>query len=768
MIPAFITAAQIEEAIRRIRRDGVPRRRRSRRYCLVVDGAHYPPKLAISLAHKVATGRPLPSNEFSGGAESNGFLRARGYEVVEHGCAGRLRTGSRISPPRGIPVPDLARNRVRNGPAGSHKSGAVRARHPGARHSERCRECKTRVGELLERIYGACLPNHRFPWPTNVSSYVGTAVFPTLRNVVEALEKHGGFRHEEFVRAATLAPCDFWVPDPGFVVEFDESQHFSAPRKLALSHYSDSEQLGFSARRWMALCERHNARDRDPPYRDEQRAWYDTLRDLVPLAEGLEPTVRLYARDHVWCSLNPESAADRQRFSDVLRTATLRAALVFPRIGTGTGEGVPPIVAGARQPDVPTVDSFRGEAVDFVLFPESYVSASDHVRLGLLSRLSQDLQATLLVGAVEVAANSEGRPVEWQILLRFEPDGSRHRQYTKHSTAAGVAFENPDWEPTAALPTFELGGVTAGATICHDHYLGLLPRFLAERDARIWVNPSFDNVRANKWSAVLRLRAVENRFFALCTLHDDETKHARTRPFAFSPDGSELRARRAGSAEARPLSDCKESGAIYVVELDTNMAGKPLDLSRLPLPARAATERRSTPRDAVRVAVRDGRPVVRGRSGWRTVAQPGTYVETGRGPVYAGVVPNERILSAAACFGVIDRAKKQGGAPIIWNAWDDLPTDPARLGFLMFGRAIECCAPVVISDRSGIRELVEITQYKDPVRRPVGTTGDTILDLQNARGLDSAFKIVAEHLRGDMKGMALERYRSLTGPATDR
>ena len=49
--------------------------------------------------------------------------------------------------------------------------------------------------------------------------------------------------------------------------------------------------------------------------------------------------------------------------------------------------------------------------------------------------------------------------------------------YAKHPTAETVAFERPDWEPEIMLPTFELGGVKAGATICHDHYLGLLPRF---------------------------------------------------------------------------------------------------------------------------------------------------------------------------------------------------------------------------------------------------------------------------------------------------
>lgn len=109
-----------------------------------------------------------------------------------------------------------------------------------------------------------------------------------------------------------------------------------------------------------------------------------------------------------------------------------------------------------------------------------------------------DLGAPLLVGAIDRSVDSSGRA--WQVLLRFDPDGSRSRVYAEHSTVEAVAFEQPDWESSAMLPTFESGGVTAGATICHDQYLGLLPRFLAKRGAHLWVNPSFDNVKEIKWS----------------------------------------------------------------------------------------------------------------------------------------------------------------------------------------------------------------------------------------------------------------------------
>ena len=142
MIPALITKTHIAEAMRRINRDGVPPRRRARDYCLVTNDKHFPPKYTISLAYQSATGECLRPDQFSGGAECERFLGSRGFNVVECNCGGTL---------HGRPVP-----------AAPGSSGTSRRPVAPTRHSERCRECKIRVRELLERIYGTCLPNHRF------------------------------------------------------------------------------------------------------------------------------------------------------------------------------------------------------------------------------------------------------------------------------------------------------------------------------------------------------------------------------------------------------------------------------------------------------------------------------------------------------------------------------------------------------------------------------------------------------------------------------
>ena len=759
MIPELVSSSHVVQAIRCIHNDGIPSRRKSRGYCLVTDRGHLPPKYTIALAHRLATGEFLSSNLFSGGVESNNFLERLGFRVDECTCGGIvLASGA---------------TRVAAPAKGSRTTNASR------RHTERCAECKRRIGEILERLYGTCLSGHRFEWPTNADAYDGTAIGGALREVAAVLESNRGYGVADFVRSKTLYPCDFWVPDPGFIVELDESQHFTRPRKLALEVYGDALPLGFSAERWMNLCEQRDAMDNDPPFRDEQRAWYDALRDLVPTTRGLLPTVRLYARDLAWCSLDSTDRDDRERFSRLIRhekpsvdpqvigthtapgrsASTLRVAMVFPKTDRKSSNGVPPDATGAPKTYVPTADAFVGESVDFVLFPEGYIGASDKRSTESLKKLASGLGAPLVVGAIDNEIDTTGRAC--QVLLRFDTDGSSpSRVYMKHSTAEAVAFERPEWEPRTMLPTFELSGETAGVTVCHDAYLGLLPRYLAQAGARIWINPSFDNVNHVKWSSVHRLRAVENRMFALCTLHCDPNRQ-RTHPFGFSPDGGELQARKAGTGIVRPLSECTEAGTIYVVDLDMDAAGKPLDWSKLPPADKSRRTRKGQARRPVRVSLKGGQPSVLGHEGWTSI-HSGCLVETDSGAVYAAPVLEARILDAKACFRVIDRAKQMNAAPLIWNHWERLPTGSSRLAMLMMGRAIECCAPVLISDSDGMRELVELAnRNKIPVRREVEPSGEAIVDIGYAWGMDSAFKMVAARLPARMRKTALDRYRSL-------
>jgi len=187
-----------------------------------------------------------------------------------------------------------------------------------SQHSPHCRGCKQRVYELLSAIYGECQTNHQFPWSARPDDYANTAIGTTLERIRTTLGDLRG--HRDFIKSAQMPPCDYFVADPPFIVEFDENQHFSRSRLVTLTNYPATVTVGFSISRWQELCRKIGAVDDTPIDRDERRAWYDTLRDLVPIIHSFKPTVRLYAEEYPWCSLGAASPSGLSSFRARIET----------------------------------------------------------------------------------------------------------------------------------------------------------------------------------------------------------------------------------------------------------------------------------------------------------------------------------------------------------------------------------------------------------------------------------------------------------------
>ena len=170
---------------------------------------------------------------------------------------------------------------------------------------------------MLTALFGECRVNIGFLWPAIPEDYAATPVGESLRQIREALRNARG--HRDFIKSAVVPPCDYYMPAQRLIVEFDESQHFTRPRLISLSQYPDDLKYAFSLERWKDLCRQLDAMDDTPIDRDERRAWYDSLRDLVPVVRGFQPTIRLYAGDYPWCSLDVASVRDQATFHRLLR-----------------------------------------------------------------------------------------------------------------------------------------------------------------------------------------------------------------------------------------------------------------------------------------------------------------------------------------------------------------------------------------------------------------------------------------------------------------
>ncbi|MGC9517471.1 MAG: hypothetical protein ACP5C3_07230 [Methanomicrobiales archaeon] len=186
-----------------------------------------------------------------------------------------------------------------------------------AKHNERCKECKNHVLELLSNIFGEVKENYNLNISNRTSGFKKSPYYSNLQEIYTSLQKHRGYKN--FIRKKNLPNVDYYIVDLEFIVEFDESQHFTKLREIALEKYPAELEVGFDRNKWINLCKTLNRHDNDPKYRDEQRAWYDTLRDFAPSLLNLRPTVRLFAQDHVWCDLDPDNEEDQEKFKKLLK-----------------------------------------------------------------------------------------------------------------------------------------------------------------------------------------------------------------------------------------------------------------------------------------------------------------------------------------------------------------------------------------------------------------------------------------------------------------
>ena len=188
-------------------------------------------------------------------------------------------------------------------------------------HNCRCNKCKSVIYAMLSRIYGDIEFKPKFK---NVSvrleDYEGSRFYRSLSKIYYALSKYHGYT--DFVRSKGLNPSDLYIPKKKILIETDEVQHFTAARFFALKNYPRSFELAYNIKVYRQMCKEINAKDGAPEYRDEQRAWYDTIRDFLPriCPDQVTQVVRIPLGFYPWCSLDPNNPSDVRLFKKLLKS----------------------------------------------------------------------------------------------------------------------------------------------------------------------------------------------------------------------------------------------------------------------------------------------------------------------------------------------------------------------------------------------------------------------------------------------------------------
>lgn len=192
MIPKSMSKQHILKAIEEIDRNGVPKNREATKFILLYNGKFYPPKYVLSLANKYANGKELTTLEFGGGKETNDFLREKKFTIL----------------------PNINDSEISSTPKVIIKG-----------HNERCSECKNIIMDLLRKIYGTIKVDHKIEISVRIEDYLNQPYYNDLLKIKTALENYRG--HRDFIKCNVLPRCDIFIPNPGCIVELDESQHFT-------------------------------------------------------------------------------------------------------------------------------------------------------------------------------------------------------------------------------------------------------------------------------------------------------------------------------------------------------------------------------------------------------------------------------------------------------------------------------------------------------------------------------------------------------------
>jgi hypothetical protein len=273
---SVVTVAHIQEACEQLDQGLAAPARPARSTFLLLNDRSYPAKFIRGLAYLIATGIELdPNTDYSGGDETARFFANLGLNTSKDGAV------KGTSP--ALPTLTLAVETLQT---------LIEPKYEPQKQA---------LYDLLKRRFKNVETETKFSW---LIVPPREALSEPLLSIHTALEAMRSF--SRFAIPGQSLRCDFFIPEERLIVEYDERQHFTLQRATALELYPADLPLGFDRQEWIAACKTIHASDPNPPYRDEQRAFYDSLRDVLAAKNG-HRLVRFRQGNIDWTGSDAES-----------------------------------------------------------------------------------------------------------------------------------------------------------------------------------------------------------------------------------------------------------------------------------------------------------------------------------------------------------------------------------------------------------------------------------------------------------------------------
>ena len=233
---------------------------------LIFEGRKYPAKHIRGIAYQVHFGAEISKENFSGGKETVKFFSRLGFEIQYTPSI-----KNKKSPV--IKSKKLKKKSLSDDIKASDDSLKITIPSKGVI------EQKNALQLLLNKLYdGDIICEKTYPWMKSPEEISGE-----YKSICDALVAYRG--NKDFIKKNVKLRCDFVCESHKLIIEYDERQHFSEARKIALQAYPKIP-LCFDKDLWIRACADICARDNQPINRDEIRAFYDSTRDIEAFKNG--------------------------------------------------------------------------------------------------------------------------------------------------------------------------------------------------------------------------------------------------------------------------------------------------------------------------------------------------------------------------------------------------------------------------------------------------------------------------------------------------
>lgn len=244
---------------------------------LVYKGKKYPAKHIRGMAYKVHFGQEISKNDFAGGQETVRFFDRLGFETQY--------THKSINTHPVKKANAQTKNKT-NYPTDTAKIEPIKVVESVINRSHKVKipskgviEQKNALQLILNKLCdGDLVCEKTFSWMKTPSDIVGE-----YKELYNALSAYRG--NKDFAKKNITLRCDFVCEKKKIIIEYDERQHFSEARRVSLLSYPDIP-LNYDRQLWIDACSDIQAKDNQPPNRDEVRAYYDSIRDINAAKHG--------------------------------------------------------------------------------------------------------------------------------------------------------------------------------------------------------------------------------------------------------------------------------------------------------------------------------------------------------------------------------------------------------------------------------------------------------------------------------------------------